>query len=288
VTLLRFDPTGVQPASSVTTTVGTGGALALHSSGDFLIADSTAGQIFRVTAAGATVSSISVTGIGTITGMDVDFDESIYVSVLGGAVRHVPTGGGFTTIASGSPTPFASGILNDLVQFRPVNAFESFVDGTPACASCPITNQFTPLGTTFSYVTTIQNTGVTNVQLVGPSGSDRASDGNSHSVTAPAVPSGGFYNGTMTITLPSATTVVTMRLRGNDSVVFPVTAVDGNGAAIPAGNIQRRNVFTYTGLGSGFTSREETLVVTSPTGIGSVVIGMPIGLVFVDNVVRKP
>jgi hypothetical protein len=288
VQLVHFDAAGVQ-APTVTTGLASAGAIVMHSSGDFLIANYTAGQISRVTAAGATVSSINVAGIGTMTGLAEDFDGSFYASVIGvPAVQHVPAAGGFSTVVSGVP-PFNSTDLNDLVQFRPVNTFESFVDGAPACASCPITNQFAALGTTFSFVTALPNTGFTNVQLLGPSGVDRASDGNNHSVTAPEAPppGGGFFNGTMTITLPSATTVVTMRLRGNDSVVFPVTAVDGNGAAIPAGNIQRRNVFTYTPLGN-FTAREETLVVTSPTGIGSVVIDMPIGLVFVDNVVRKP
>jgi hypothetical protein len=117
VTLHRFDPSQAEgPISSVTTTVGSSGAIVLHSSGDYLIADYLAEQIRRVTAAGTTVSSINVAGIGAITGMTVAADESLYVSVLGGAVRHVPTTGGFTTVAAGSPFV----MLTDLAKFTPV------------------------------------------------------------------------------------------------------------------------------------------------------------------------
>ena len=284
VQLVHFDAAGVQ-APTVAVDLASSGGIVVHSSGDFLIADYTAAQVFRVTAAGGIISSIAVAGIGTMTGLAEDFDGSFYASTRGtAAVQHIGAAGGFTTVASGIP-PFFSTELNDLVQFRPVNRFESFVDGTPACASCPITNQFAPLGTTFSFVTLIPNTGVTNVQLIGGHSFDHPSDGNpNHSVTAPALATGGFYNGTMTIATPGQPRTVTFRIQGNNSVTsFPVSAVDAQNNAIQP---QRRNVYTY-GAGN-LTAREETIVITAPAGIASIDLGMPVGLVFVDNFVIKP
>jgi hypothetical protein len=286
VQLIHFDPAGVQ-APTVGVDLATAGAIALHSSGDYLIADYQANIIARVTAAGTFVSTIS-TGGATITGMAVDFDETIYTSNIFAspvtpAVRHIPAAGGFSDVVAGQP-PFGSAFLNDIAQFRPVNRFESFVDGAPACASCPITNQFAPLGTTFSFVTLLPNTGVTNVQLVGPQVFDHPADGNNHSVTAPALAGGGFYNGTMTIATLGQPRTVTFRIQGNNTITnFPVSAVDAQNNAV---QVQRRNVFTY-GAGN-LTAREETIVIIAPAGIASIDLGMPIGLVFVDNFVIKP
>jgi len=282
VLLIHFDAAGVQ-ASTVTTTLASAGAIAMHASGDFLIANYAADQISRVSAAGATVSSINVAGIGTMTGLAEDFDGTFYVSVLGPAVQHAAAAGGFATVVSGTP-PFSSGFLNDLVQFRPVNTFEFFVDGTPACASCAVTNEFAPLGTTFSFVTTIPNTGVTNVSLSGPNLFDHPSEGNNHTITAPTLPAGGWYNGTMTITTPGQPQTVTFRVQGNNTITtFPISAVDGQNNPIA---IQRRNVFTY-GVGA-LTAREETIVITSTTGIATITVDMPVGLVFIDDFVIKP
>ena len=278
--LVHFNEAGVQ-APTVTTTIAGAGAIALHSSGDFLLADGTGQQIVRVTSAGTIVSSISVPNIGTpLSGLAIDFDEGLYAISGNIVVRHITTGGAFTTVTGGPPFVF----MTDLVQFRPVNTFEFFVDGTPACASCAVTNEFAPLGTTFSFVTTIPNTGVTNVSLSGPNLFDHPSEGNNHTITAPTLPAGGWYNGTMTITTPGQPQTVTFRVQGNNTITtFPISAVDGQNNPIA---IQRRNVFTY-GVGA-LTAREETIVITSTTGIATITVDMPVGLVFIDDFVIKP
>jgi len=282
VQLVHFDAAGVQ-ASTVTTTIASAGAIAMHASGDFLIANYAAGQISRVTAAGETVSSINVAGIGTMTGLAEDFDGTFYTSVIAPAVQHTAAEAGFATLVSGAP-PFSSGFLNDIVQFRPVNTFEFFVDGTPACASCAVANEFAPLGATFSFVTTLPGTGVTNVSLSGPNLVDRPAPGANHAITAPVIPSGGWYNGTLTLTPTGQPQTVTFRVQGNDSITtFPISALDAQSNPIA---IQRRNVFTYA-VGN-FTAREETIVITSGTGISTITVGMPVGLVFIDDLVITP
>ena len=134
-----------------------------------------------MTSAGAIVSSLSVAGIGTpLVGLAVDFDESLLRLGLCGRASH-PDGGSFYD----GDVRFTVRFLNDLVQFRPVNTFEFFVDGTPACTSCAVTDAFAALGTTFSFVTSNEPDITTNVQLSGPNLFDRPSDGNNHSITAP-------------------------------------------------------------------------------------------------------
>jgi hypothetical protein len=218
-----------------------------------------------------------------MTGLAEDFDGSFYASVLGPAVQHVAAAGGFATVVSGTP-PFSSGFLNDLVQFRPVTTFEFFVDGTPACTSCAVKNEFAPLGTTFSFVTSNPDLDLTNVQLSGPNLFDRPSDGNNHSITAPGT-IGGWFNGTMTITTATHPQTVTFRVQGNnDAETFPISALDSQNNGIE--NIQRRNVFTYTAGNN--VAREETIVITSPIGISTITVDMPAGgfILFIDDFVQ--
>ena len=283
VQLVHFTAAGAQ-AATVTTTVANAAAIALHSSGDFLLGNYLAPpapaneQIVRVTAAGAVVNTIPVANIGRpLTGLAIDFDEGMYAISGNIVVRHITTGGTFATITAGSPFVF----MTDLIQFRPVSAFEFFVDGTPACASCAVTNEFAPLGTSFSFVTAIPNTGVTHVSLSGPNLFDHPTEGSNHTITAPVVPTGGWYNGTMTISTPGQPQTVTFRVQGNNSITtFPISAVDAQNNPLP---IQRRNVFTYAA--GGLTAREETIVITSGVGIAAITVDMPVGLLFVDQFV---
>jgi hypothetical protein len=261
VTLHRLDPFGELPPTSVITTVDSSGAIAMHSSGDYLIADYTAGQIRRVNSTGATVSSIGVSGIGTMTGMAVDADQSMYVSILGAAVRHVPTGGGFTTVASGSPFV----MLNDLAQFRPISIITaatlppavfddgpgtgggrpyrqvlraSGITGTPTwtvdpCASC----NGLPFGLSLSSAGIISGTPDAHVPPATPPPPD-AAERTSYTFIARVTDSSGasaarqftvpihdFYEN-MTVSGPEAATVgspfnVTVGLRDGSDAVIP-------------------------------------------------------------------
>ena len=279
VQLVHFDAAGVQ-SPTVATTVASAGAIALHSSGDFLLADYTGQRIVQVTSAGAVVSSLSVTGIGTsIVGLALDFDEAMYAISGFVAVRRIATTGSFTTVTAGSPFVF----MNDLVHFRPVNTFEFFVDGTAACTSCAVTDAFAALGTTFSFVTSINPDVTTNVQLSGPNLFDRPSDGSNHSITAPGT-IGGWFTGTMTITTATNPRTVMFRVQGNnDAETFPISALDTQNNGIE--NIQRRNVITYPAGDN--VGREETIVITSPVGISTITVDMPAGgfILFIDDLV---
>jgi hypothetical protein len=266
----------------VTTTVASAAAIALHSSGDFLLADFQGGQqIVRVTSGGSIVGSpIPIGGGSNVVGLAVDFDESMYtVTNFSRELRHITTQGSSTTVTSGSPFVF----MNALAQFRPVNTFESFVDGTPACTSCAVTNAFAALGTTFSFVTALNPEVTTNVQLSGPNLFDRPSDGSNHSITAPGTLT-GWFTGTMTITTTGNPETVTFRVQGNNSIeTFPISARDTLGEPIA---IQRRNVFSYSAGNN--VAREETIVMTSTAGIATITVGMQGFVLFIDDFVIKP
>jgi hypothetical protein len=285
-TMLRISPTGsVSTILNETAVIQRVGGLTVLGDGNYALGDFNQSRISIVSPAGSILSHVTLaSGAGSnITGLVLDFNGD-YISsgnATGPTVRRITPMGTDTTIKSGSPFVF----LTDVLVNRPEITFEMFPDGAPACASCPVTNEFASLGVVFSFDPLLPDP-VTHAQLIGPSGSDRASEPNNHSVTSAAVPSGGFYVGTVRMTTASNPGVVVFQLRGNDSIENPytVTALDGNGNAIT--DITRQNVITYTGLGT-FTSREEIVTVRSPNGVASIDVASNQGLVLIDRVILK-
>jgi hypothetical protein len=113
-----------------------------------------------------------------------------------------------------------------------------------------------------------------------------------HGVTAPASgdPCNGWLGGALTMTFSPQADTVEFRLRGPDpgspSTFFSVTAFDGAGAPLPAGQIVHTIIGTYTPAGPGAvgTRREERVVVINTSGkISRVVVDENASIKFVDN-----
>jgi len=169
--------------------------------------------------------------------------------------------------------------------------FETFRDGSPACASCALTNQFEGFGAVFSFVpllTTGECSTLGNAQLFLSSPVYDPLEGPvNHSVTSAGLAGGGFCSGTVKLELGSLPSSVTFQARGNNSIaVFPVNAFDASGSPIPDGQITRSNVTTY-GAVAGFTGRQETVTISNEGGIARIEIVMNGFIVLMDNLVIR-
>ncbi len=172
--------------------------------------------------------------------------------------------------------------------------FESYPDGSPTCGDCKVGGEFATRGVTFSFTRAAPDD--TLPHLCNSTPNDPAPilipELVNHGVTAPAIgdPCNGWLSGDMTLTFAPQPDTVEFRLRGPDpgspSVFFPVTAYDGSGAALPAGQIVHVIVGTYTPAGPGATGtrREERVTVINPVGkISRVVVGESVSIKFLDN-----
>jgi hypothetical protein len=172
--------------------------------------------------------------------------------------------------------------------------FESYPGGTPTCGDCKVGTEFASRGVTFSFSRSAPDDTLPHICNSTPN--DPAPilipQLVNHAVTAPASgdPCNGWLSGDMTLTFAPQADTVDFRLRGPDpgspSAFFPVTAFDGAGAPIPAGQIVHTIVGTYTPVGPGAigTRREERVTVTNAVGgISRVVVGESVTIKFLDN-----
>ena len=166
--------------------------------------------------------------------------------------------------------------------------FETYPDGSPTCASCGLTNEFTSRGVVFSFSGTVCPT-LTNAQvLLSSSAYDPVGGPANHSVTAAGAPTGGFCSGTTTMSFAAVPDTVRFQLRGNNDIAeFPVAAFDGSGAPILAAEVARSDVSTYTSV-SGFVFRQETVTIIHAGGIGRIDLAMNGFVALIDNLLILP
>jgi len=167
--------------------------------------------------------------------------------------------------------------------------FETFPDGSPTCASCTLTNEYASRGVVFSFSSPTVCPSLTNAQLfLSSTVYDPTGGPANHSVTSAAAPTGGFCSGTTTMSFAGLPDTVRFQLRGNNDIaLFPVAAFDGGAAPIPASEITRSNVTTYTSV-SGFVFRQETITIIHAGGIGRVDLAMNGFIVLIDNLIILP
>jgi len=245
----------------------------------------------------------------TLNGAGGSCDVFVGPSVpAGGSVPVSTTLGGFGGLSPGAYTVTASVDTFDVVpESNETNnkavgptfgvgtiTFESYPDGSPTCGDCKVGSEFAARGVTFSFSRTLPNDTVPHICNSTPN--DPAPilipALLNHGVTAPAVgdPCNGWLDGTMTMTLAPQPDTVEFRLRGPDpgspSAFFPITAFDGNGAALPAGAVIHTIVGTYTpaGPGANGTRREELVtVVGAGAKISRIVVDENTSIKFLDN-----
>lgn len=213
---------------------------------------------------------------------------------------------GFTTPAL-SPGTYYFGVLadnaNQVVESNEQNnylsapvtvlqsiIFESYLDGTPACAGasvCDVTDQFSGGGVIFSFAAN---------GLEGPSPASLCLD--QHSAVggplnywvAPTQPAGligtdaeckGGYSGILTMTFPSHPRTVWFELIGSDlgAGAFPAAAQDVAGNSLSFAVLTRT---PFTGRDGNFW--RELRRIDSPNGIAKVDLDMQTNARFVDNV----
>ena len=170
-----------------------------------------------------------------------------------------------------------------LTVFNGILDFETFLDGSPACGSCPLTDEYADAGVVFSFSS--EFTELTNAQLFNSASYDPPAEAGNHSVTSAQAPppGGGFYSGVVTMTFAGNPTQVIFRLRGNDDIsVYPVTAYDSDGGLISSEQITRTDVSTYTSPAE-FIFRQETVTVTNAGGISRIDLNMDGFIVLIDN-----
>jgi len=167
--------------------------------------------------------------------------------------------------------------------------FETYPDGSPTCVSCALTNEFASRGVVFSFSSPNVCPSLTNAQLfLSSTAYDPAGGPANHSVTAAEAPTSGFCSGTVTMSFAGVPDTVRFQLRGNNSIAeFPIAAFDGVGGGIPASEIDRSNVSTYTSVG-GFAFRQETITIIHAGGIGRIELGMNGFIVLIDNLIILP
>jgi hypothetical protein len=159
--------------------------------------------------------------------------------------------------------------------------FETYPDGSAACDggfACSVTNEFATRGVTFSFVPVVSD-GAGSASLYRTS-NNPGDEGPSYGVSPRHIPSGGWWNGSVTMHFASNPGTVQFRLQGNDvaSNPFSVTAVDGLGNTI---TVNSTGSETYS-VGA-LTFRRETRSVTSFYGIASVTVNSPSAILFIDN-----
>jgi hypothetical protein len=193
-------------------------------------------------------------------------------------------GDGYTLIASAG----GGSVVSNSFNVRGPITFEVFPNGTPACDSCALTDQFASRGVVFAFAS--QFTSLQNAQLFNSAAYDPPNGPINHSVTSAAAPppDGGFYSGVVSMMFPTAPTSLSFQARLNNSIeTYQVTASDPLGNDIPASQIVRSNSSTYTS-GGGFVFRQETLTISNPGGVARVHINMNGFLVLIDNLSPTP
>jgi len=168
--------------------------------------------------------------------------------------------------------------------------FETYPDGSPTCANCALTNEYAGRGVVFSFSSSTQSCpGPTNAQLfLSSTVYDPVEGPVNHSVTSAAAPGSGFCSGTTTMSFEHSPDTVRFQLRGNNSIAeFPVAAFDGSSTPIPASEINRSNVSTYTSVG-GFVFRQETITIIHAGGIGRIDLAMNGFIALIDNLIILP
>jgi hypothetical protein len=226
-----------------------------------------------------TVALGSNPGGGTLSGTTTQVTDALGIATFPGLAIDA-AGIGYTLTASAPGTLPATSVPFDVAA---TISFERYPDGTPACASCALTNEFASRGVVFSFFsgfTTATEAGLFDSATYDPPGGPP-----NHSVTAAIQPppTGGFANGTVVMEYAGLPTTGVFRLRGNDSIpVYPVAAFGPGLTPIPPAQITRSNVSTYASPG-GFLFREETVTVTDPGGVARVELDMNGFIVLVDD-----
>jgi hypothetical protein len=220
---------------------------------------------------GTTTATTDETGIATFAGLSIN-----------------QPGNGYTLVATsggGSATSHHFNISSI--------SFEMLPDGTPACVSCPIAQQFASRGVTFSFAGDV-NPDVTTVQLVDSTSVDPAGPMN-HSIRNPNLtgPGGGSDVGIMKLQLVNARPQVAFRLRGpawvpNQFTPFIVTAFDASNNEISSEAFMRSGgTYTPSSACCGLYE-QETISIASGAGIARVEINARGRNIFLDNLALEP
>ncbi len=160
--------------------------------------------------------------------------------------------------------------------------FETYPDGTPACESCPLTDEYRSLGVLFSFRSwsaDAQHPSLVDAASYLPEGAPGA-----HGV-APALHERGLEVGVVRMDFPGSPACVVFDLTGPDLIErFQVTAWT-SGRRIDSLAILRSRARTFHAAGGGLF-RQEVVTIESAGGIDRVELdgwGPPGYLMLIDN-----
>jgi len=182
-----------------------------------------------------------------------------------------------TARATGSPqtftaTAFEAGAID----------FESYPNGSATCADCSVTDQFAAKGVVFTFAPVLSD-GPSSVSLLQTT--NNPTNASTHVIVAPRLsePS-GHYSGVLTMTFLGAPGTIRYTSAGNDPTnPTQISARDAMGYPIPPEQITRTGGVNYQCDGCIVSYRQETVTITSLTGVSTVSIDMRSHLSSLDN-----